>query len=1073
MNPTKNVRYIEIENDIFEQLCEYEYDEKIREIQKNYEILCQSLAEHINKWMKLKDKACYFNSVAKVLFPDTRELVETDLRLHVSDSYETTIEYLKSCSEDTKKTLLQQAEERELILPTDFEKELFGFEATPLSSYNIQTLFNDNSCPCMNASGMLEVKNGTTSFLICSYSHPIYYLETKSYLKCRSVDQALKISLHEFNKSMTAAEIIIANKLIIESFDESLVEQINAYSEILQNGIDINNFIELKSFLKNGKKDSVGKVDLRKDAIENDVEAKEINLQLEEGLGLYLKQYYDNCDYMRARIQKYNSKWYLTDEGKGHWELWGNPEEKKQSGKSTKRNEEIEENDVVKKHVIKLENGVIARNPLADVKHDAVVGIDFGTKSTIVALQDGDDQIVPLRVGMADYSEAPKAIHFENPTVMQFVDLNRFMEKYALRSGRPMTSWEDLLISHEAFNNLISAEKSIDIAAFSTELKQWAGGKGKNKNGGHLIIKDTKGYRYDIDNYMSLADEDIDLIELYAYYIGLFINNMHTGIHLDYILSFPETFSKEIKEHILYSFTKGIRKSIPSIVLADPECQAEFRVRQGPSEPAAYAACALEQYGIEPTDEGVFYGIFDFGGGTTDYDYGVWKNAPEDEYTYNYVIKHYGAGGDKTLGGENILELLAYYVFCDDTAVNAEESNLAKMRKNKLVFYRPEEAKVFTGTEALNNDSESALLNTKLMMEVLRPIWEEWKEVKEWFRDSRKRLRLELNGPTKNASIIFDSDSSVTAELALFSDTERVEVSLNVNMGMVNSIINARIESGVRNFFEGLTQAYSKIEKHDSKEIHIFLAGNSSKSRRVLKLFKDYVIGYNSLIFDEQITTNDETIEIAEKTKKYLWLHEIFENTEVDQTVDEFKELNELQNSHFIVYPPLGTDDARRIQRERNLSVEENSLMAPTGKTGVAFGLVMCREGSMIKVESETKKNDQIKLNFYIGLNYRKNFKVIFERNSEYQKWLKFSKITAGTETFEFYYSELPEVVNGDIAIKDNKSIYKKKCLVDNVTVDANVYFRFVNPSRLEYVVATEDNIAQGQYMSKVYGVDL
>ncbi len=32
-----------------------------------------------------------------------------------------------------------------------------------------------------------------------------------------------------------------------------------------------------------------------------------------------------------------------------------------------------------------------------------------------------------------------------------------------------------------------------------------------------VIKKDSKGYRHDIDNYMSLADEDIDLIEIYAY----------------------------------------------------------------------------------------------------------------------------------------------------------------------------------------------------------------------------------------------------------------------------------------------------------------------------------------------------------------------------------------------------------------------------------------------------------------------------------------------------------------------------------------------------------------------------
>ena len=624
MNPTKNVRYVEVENDIFERLCESEYDKKVQLIQSNYGILCQSIASHMGKWMKLKDKDCYFVPGAKVLFPDTRKMVETDLSIHISDSYEATVNYINECGEESKKTLQNQADERELLLPSAYENKLYDFDAQPLTVSQLKILFDDLSCPCCDTYGNLEVKNGTSSAILCNYSSPVFYLYNKSYCGCRSVDRALKISVHEFSANLSPVEIIIRYKLIAEIFDQDLIDQINAYSEILENGISVTDFVTLKSYLRNSSKEYVGKVDIRREAIENDVEAQEIDLSASDGIGAYLKQYFDCCDYQRARIQRYNSKWYLSDEGKGHWELWGDPDEVPTKKKNKKKDEECDSEDSsAKKHVLRLKDGVIARNPIADVKHDAVVGIDFGTKSTIVALQDGDEQIIPLRVGMADYSVAPEAFHFENPTVMQFADLTKFIEQYNKSSGRPITSWDDLLISHEAFNNLIGAEKSIDIASFTTDLKQWAGGKGKNKNGGHLIIKDSKGYRYDIDNYMQLTEEDIDLIEIYAYYIGLFINNMHTGIHLDYVLSFPETFSKEIKEHILNSFTRGIKKSIPPMVLADPECKEEFRVRQGPSEPAAYAACALEQYGIEPTDSGVFYGIFDFGGGTTDYDYGA------------------------------------------------------------------------------------------------------------------------------------------------------------------------------------------------------------------------------------------------------------------------------------------------------------------------------------------------------------------------------------------------------------------------------------------------------------------
>ncbi|MHB9334482.1 hypothetical protein ACWYBU_00565, partial [Fusobacterium polymorphum] len=90
----------------------------------------------------------------------------------------------------------------------------------------------------------------------------------------------------------------------------------------------------------------------------------------------------------------------------------------------------------------------------------------------------------------------------------------------------------------------------------------------------------------------------------------------------------------------------------------------KFRVRHGANEPAAFAVCALSKLEIEPKSEEdkVYYGVFDFGGGTTDFDFGIWKYS-EEEDLYDYELEHFGAGGDIHLGGENILKELAYKVF--------------------------------------------------------------------------------------------------------------------------------------------------------------------------------------------------------------------------------------------------------------------------------------------------------------------------------------------------------------------------------------------------------------------------
>ncbi|GAA6887641.1 hypothetical protein HpHNI69_02880 [Helicobacter pylori] len=52
----------------------------------------------------------------------------------------------------------------------------------------------------------------------------------------------------------------------------------------------------------------------------------------------------------------------------------------------------------------------------------------------------------------------------------------------------------------------------------------------------------------------------------------------------------------------------------------------------------AYAISALKSYGFdksEKLDKPIYYGVFDFGGGTTDFDFGKW----EKELTLNSLTK--------------------------------------------------------------------------------------------------------------------------------------------------------------------------------------------------------------------------------------------------------------------------------------------------------------------------------------------------------------------------------------------------------------------------------------------------
>ncbi len=67
-----------------------------------------------------------------------------------------------------------------------------------------------------------------------------------------------------------------------------------------------------------------------------------------------------------------------------------------------------------------------------------------------------------------------------------------------------------------------------------------------------------------------------------------------------------------------------------------------------------------------------------------------------DERRYDYVIENFGAGGDRYLGGENLLELLAFEIF---------KKNSDILRENVCSFRRPSESSEFLGSELLLSDT--------------------------------------------------------------------------------------------------------------------------------------------------------------------------------------------------------------------------------------------------------------------------------------------------------------------------------------------------------------------------------
>lgn len=496
-----------------------------------------------------------------------------------------------------------------------------------------------------------------------------------------------------------------------------------------------------------------------------------------------IDNYLLHCDKSRCDIDEYDEK-IVADPNRGHWELWETADDSP---------------------YVTLETSLMARNAAADIRHDGVVGIDFGTKSTVVVYQESNDFTMPMRIGTGNLSKAVENIHYENPTVLEFIDLAQFLTAYTAREGRPDTLWEQVTSSHTAASSLLHG-KSEDYYSFLYELKQWAGDRQRK-----IRLRDKQGKEFILPAFLDIEASGFNPIEIYAYYIGLHINNMRNGIYLDYLLSFPVTYEQAVREKILESFTAGIKKSLPPVLLKNQTVMAKLRVNATSSEPAAYAIIALQEYGFSPEgNEKVFYGVFDFGGGTTDFDFGTWREAdPQESKRYDYVLDCFKDGGDRYLGGENLLELLAFEVF---------KKNQALLREQGVTFVLPPECNRFPGCELLIGETQEAKINMARLMEKVRSFWERTEGWEEQFGEGKIKVNL------------FDKKGNPQQGFELDFDKEEM-----------NQVLEKRIEKGVINFFESLRLAFAMPLTKDVQKVHIFLAGNSCKSELVQELFQSYI----------------------------------------------------------------------------------------------------------------------------------------------------------------------------------------------------------------------------------------
>ncbi|MGN8485081.1 hypothetical protein ACR9LN_00820 [Helicobacter pylori] len=695
------------------------------------------------------------------------------------------------------------------------------------------------------------------------------------------------------------------------------------------------------------------------------VSTSDVDVDFEKSKELMLK-----VDSVAVGLKSYSQS-QLLDLNGGHWDLEA-PSVPKESVTFRFDNLPKDENN--------KEMNFYARSSLKDL-NKGVVAIDFGIKSTTASYMDknGDYRLLSIG-GLVDDASPTK---FENPTIMEFRHKENFRNAYNALDHRPFTEKNDIEVVHEAQKNAAGV-KGNDLYRFFSKLKQWAGADEKQN------FRDLKE-DFSLESFTNCTG--FNPIEIYAYYIGCCVNNMHNGVFLKYFLSYPIKYEKHQAEKIRESFEKGLKKSLPRHVFDDEKTAKTFKVELRASEPCTYAISVLKSYGFfksEKLDKPVYYGVFDFGGGTTDFDFGKWEKSANPKFAYK--MTHFSSGGDKYLGGENLLELLAFEAYA---------KNFQELKAKDIVIAKPNYDRIDTQRfGSFMQNSSGARLNLQTIASQLRP-----------FLENLDADIIEAIEENEEFSIEgFEKDFKT---MLLDRNGVETECDLKVDCKELLKFLKDKIDDGVKNFFAGFSKVMAENIDPQCNEFHIFLGGNASRSALVKQEFEN--------------AKEKQLKDYQQKTSK-----------------NDFK---------FIIYEPLGTEASDKQILELTGEDVSNTpaYLKPTCKTGVAFGLLESRDKAKGIERPSIDSNPVFK--YDLGIEIEGKFHAKIHRDSlkpnEYQIF-QTKEEWGGFDELEIRYSDKSLANTNTLDIKDTQMIFialeeveevdVKVCCVDSKSIKVGLF---------------------------------
>ena len=455
------------------------------------------------------------------------------------------------------------------------------------------------------------------------------------------------------------------------------------------------------------------------------------------------------------------------------------------------------------------------------------VAVDFGTFSTYVAVDKGRN-LIP-------FTDNPRSTEdYENATALIIFNWREIYKNWSgeavphfIRSlGEEVeedASSVDFNKYHYNYSSYVkeqlrknTAPKVIEAVINKIKLLPQHIESHPNDRISFKPFDDFRNLVYLTDSIEEENDETLNPIAFYGYLICRALNKqINNKIYTRYYLTMPVKFNENQKNKIQTSLEYGIKKGIPKKLREKVE--VKFKIE----EPVALigALKRIKKLKIPRGKKALPFAIFDFGGGTLDFAFGIYRKPArikdlqvlENEVRYRDIVEIFRTDGIN-VGGETIIDSISYQIY---------KYNGEIMEEKQIPILVPE------GETPLPNFNQRLLTTTHLSYINLQTLNE---RISRWIFKGEPGEVLENIVERREVNVeLADEHGNIQ------------QVTLQINMEEIEEFTIKQLTKLVRNFrtlligtfgdFAQRLEQFGFEEEFSVRDVTIYLSGNTIKSK--------------------------------------------------------------------------------------------------------------------------------------------------------------------------------------------------------------------------------------------------